>query len=390
MQHKENNAQLRHSYLGLISVMFAFLAMGIIDIIGIASNYIKKDFEVSDTTIGTLSFILFSSFLLLSLPTGSLINRIGQRKTVILSIVIMCVALSVLYFSYNMAGVVCFYVLLGVGITMVQVGFSPLVASVIDQRYLSSALTLGQLVKALGSALIPLIAIWASTNTASWNTILPYVVGFSLLVITLLFFTPIQEEAPKKALGIASTLSLLKTPFLLFAFLAMVCHVGIDVGMAISSPRILVERTGVSVEASTFTNTIYFICRTAGCFIGTLCLSFISNKKFYILSMVMTFIGIVGLFFASSTYMLYLFIGMVAMGNSNVFPIMVSKCMLQYSENKNEVSAIMVMGLFGGGIIPLIMGITSDAVQTQSGGIFILIISTLIMASWAFMLKDKR
>ncbi len=390
MQQREINTPAKRGYLGLISVMFAFFAMGVIDIIGIASNYIKKDFGVSDTMIGTLSFILFTSFLLLSVPTSGLMNRIGQRKTVILSIIVMCIALSVLYFSYNITGVVLFYILLGVGITMIQVGFSPLVASVIDKRYLSSALTFGQFTKALGSALIPLFAIWASLNTSSWNTILPYVIALSLLVIALLFITPIKEDEPKKALGLLSTLALLKIPFLLFAFWAMICHVGIDVGMAISSPRLLVERTGCTVEESTFTNTIYFICRTAGCFIGTFCLSVMSNRKFYIISMLMTIAGVVGLFFATSTMMLYFFIGMVAIGNSNVFPIMVSKCMMNYPDNKNEVSAIMVMGLFGGGIIPLIMGISSDAIQTQTGGVMVLFVSALIMASWTFMLKEKK
>ena len=106
--------------------------------------------------------------------------------------------------------------------------------------------------------------------------------------------------------------------------------------------------------------------------------------------MLMTIAGVVGLFFATSTMMLYFFIGMVAIGNSNVFPIMVSKCMMNYPDNKNEVSAIMVMGLFGGGIIPLIMGISSDAIQTQTGGVLVLFVSALIMASWTFMLKEKK
>lgn len=371
--------------MGLISVMLAFFAMGIIDIIGIASNYIKNDFALSDTTIGTFSFILFTSFLVLSIPTSALMNKIGQRKTVIVSIIIMCMALSMICFYYNMVGVALFYVLLGVGITMIQVGFSPLIASIVDKKYLSTTLTLGQLTKAAGSAIIPLAAAWASLKYGDWRVVLPAVIGFSILVVLLLFFTPIKEDEPKKALSFGQSFSLLKNPFLLFAFIAMLCHVGVDVGMAIYSPRLLVERAGVTVEASTFTNTVYFICRTAGCFIGTLCLSFISNRKFFHISMAITLVGIVGLLFTHSTTLIYIFIGLVAMGNSNVYPIMVSKCMMNHPDNKNEISAIMVMGLFGGGIFPLIMGIVNDSVNTQAGGVVVLIIATIVMTLWGIM-----
>lgn len=379
--------QKQHRLLGLTSVMFAFFAMGIIDIIGIASNYIKTDFDVSNTFIGGLSFILFSSFLLLSIPTSGLINKIGQRKTVMLSLLIMSMALSILYLSYSMIGVIIFYIMLGVGITMIQVGFSPLIASVVSHNYLSTALTFGQFTKALGSALIPLIAAWASVELGSWITILPYIIGFSFLVILLLHYTPIKEEKPDKAMGVISTLALLKHPFLLFSFIAMLCHVGVDVGMAISSPRLLIERLDCTVEASTYTNTVYFIARTLGCFVGSMLLSVCSNKKFFNWSILITLTGITYLFFAQSQVTLYIAIALVAIGNSNVYSIMVSKCMMKYPTNKNEVSAIMVMGLFGGGIIPLCMGLASDFISSQLGGVTILLLSAVIMLYWGIQLK---
>ena len=82
--------------LSIASVMSAFFAMGILDIIGIATNYVKVDFQLSDTFVGILSFMLFLSFLLFSVPTGALMNKIGQKKTVMLSILVMCAALSCL------------------------------------------------------------------------------------------------------------------------------------------------------------------------------------------------------------------------------------------------------------------------------------------------------
>ena len=120
--------------LSLVSVMAAFLAMGVLDVIGIATNYIKVDFQLSDTVVGLLSFMLFLSFLLFSIPTGALMNRIGQKNTVILSIGIMCAALACLLISYTMPFVVLFFLILGIGITLIQVGLSPLLANIVSGR----------------------------------------------------------------------------------------------------------------------------------------------------------------------------------------------------------------------------------------------------------------
>lgn len=382
--------QKQNRIFGLISVMFAFFAMGIIDIIGIVSNYIKSDFGVNNTVVGALSFVLFLSFLLLSIPTSGLMNKIGQRKTVILSIIVMCLAHASLLLCYNMISITLFYVLLGVGITMVQTGFSPLIASVVPHKYLSTTMTFGQFVKAIGSALMPLATAWAVFYYSDWRGVLLVVIGFSIFVIALLCVTPIQEEVPRRAMKFKETFALIKNPFLQFSFIAMLCHVGVDVGMAISSPRLLMERVNCSIEVANYTNTVFFIARTMGCLLGTVMLSFVSNKRFYNIGIVITLIGIVGILFAPTTLLIYICIALVAAGNSNVFPIMVSKCMMAYPDNKNEVSAIMVMGLFGGGLIPLIMGIASDLVSSQIGGISILILSTFIMLYWGIRLREVR
>lgn len=382
--------QKQNRIFGLISVMFAFFAMGIIDIIGIASNYIKTDFGVNNTVVGALSFVLFLSFLLLSIPTSGLMNKIGQRKTVILSIIVMCLAHASLLLCYNMISVTLFYILLGVGITMVQTGFSPLIASVVPHKFLSTTMTFGQFVKAIGSALMPLATAWAVSYYNDWRGVLPVVIGFSIFVVALLCVTPIQEEVPRKAMKFKETFALIKNPFLQFSFIAMLCHVGVDVGMAISSPRLLMERVDCSTEVANYTNTVFFIARTMGCLLGAVVLSFVSNKRFYNIGIVITLIGIVGILFAPTTLLIYICIAMVAAGNSNVFPIMVSKCMMAYPDNKNEVSAIMVMGLFGGGLIPLIMGIASDLVSSQVGGVSILVLSTLIMLYWGIRLREVR
>lgn len=377
----------KHITLSLISVMVAFLAMGFYDVIGVASNYLKVDFQLSDTTVGALSTLLFLSFLFFSIPTSALMTKIGQKNTVILSMALMGLALSFLLFSYTFISVILFFAVLGVGITLIQVAASPLLANIVSGKKLSSALTLGQFVKALGSFTVPFMAAWASQSWDSWTLMLPIVIGYGLFAIFFLGFTPIHEQPVVQGMGIKSTLRLLNNRVIRISFLAMLCHVGIDVGMNINAPQLLMERTGCSIEIATYANSVYFLLRTVGCLIGAMTLSKISSKLFFNIGSVLIAVGFIGLFFAPTVGWLYFFVGLVGIGNSNVFPIIVARCLLLMPSAKNEVSALMIMGLVGGAIFPLLMGIASDYLSSQLGGVIVLLAALLYMATWSVRTK---
>ena len=76
------------SSLKLIPVMLAFFAMGFVDLVGIASNYLKADLGLSDSEANIFPSLVFFWFLIFSVPTGMLMNRIGRKKTVLLSLIV--------------------------------------------------------------------------------------------------------------------------------------------------------------------------------------------------------------------------------------------------------------------------------------------------------------
>lgn len=76
-----------------------------------------------------------------------------------------------------------------------------------------------------------------------------------------------------------------------------------------------------------------------------------------------------GLFFADTSVMIYICVALIGFGSSNVFSIIFSQALLHMPHKKNEVSGLMIMGLFGGNVFPLLMGIASDALSAQSGAV---------------------
>jgi fucose permease len=59
--------------------------MGFVDLIGVVSNYVKSDFLINDTLVNLISLSCFFWFLVISIPAGFLMNKIGRKSTVLLS-----------------------------------------------------------------------------------------------------------------------------------------------------------------------------------------------------------------------------------------------------------------------------------------------------------------
>ena len=77
------------------------------------------------------------------------------------------------------------------------------------------------------------------------------------------------------------------------------------------------------------------------------------------------------MFFGGTKAILYTAIVMIGLANSNLFSIVFSQALLAVPDKQNEVSGLMIMGLFGGTIFPLLMGFASDAVG-QAGAVAVM------------------
>ena len=142
----------------LFPVLFGFFIMGFVDVVGIATNYVKMDFNLNDTVTNLLPMMVFLWFAVFSVPTGLLMNSIGRKKTVVLSMVITFVAMLIPLIAYQFTVIMIAFALLGIGNTILQVSLNPLLQNVVRGDRLTSSLTWGQFIKAIASFLGPVIA----------------------------------------------------------------------------------------------------------------------------------------------------------------------------------------------------------------------------------------
>lgn len=385
----------RKSFLvQIVPVMLCFFVMGFVDLVGTASNYVQKDLALTDSQANLFPSLVFFWFLIFSVPTGMLMNKIGRKRTVLISLVVTAVSLFIPVFGDSYMVMLLSFSLLGIGNAIMQTSLNPLVTNLISGDKLASTLTFGQFVKAIASFLAPVIAAWGATTVyptfgLGWRALFVIYAVVSFLSISLLAATPIDEEKPDKASGVGECLKLLGRPFILLCFLGIMCHVGIDVGTNTTAPKIIMERLGLPLEEAGFATGVYFIFRTIGCFLGAFLLRMMSPKLFFAASVIMMLAGMGILFVGDTLTPLYVGIALIGFGNSNIFSVVFSQALLNTPTEKNEVSGLMIMGLFGGTVFPLAMGFAADSVG-QAGAVAVMTVGVIYLLYYTVKIKTIK
>lgn len=380
------------SKLTIIPLMLCFFAMGFVDLVGIASNYVKEDLNLNDATANLFPSLVFFWFLIFSVPTGILMNKIGRKKTVLLSLIVTVFSLLLPIFGESFELMLVSFSFLGIGNALMQTSLNPLVSVITSGKNLASTLTFGQFVKAIASFLAPYIAMWGAvasipTFGLGWRVLFPIYLVIGIAASFFLVGTPIEEEkTDDKVTGFSESFSLLGKPIVLLSFIAIMCHVGIDVGTNTTAPKILMERLGWTLNEAATATSLYFIFRTIGCFTGSFFLRVLKPRVFFAASVVMMALSMVMMSVGDTKWILYIAIALVGYGNSNIFSIVFSEALLSVPEKKNEVSGLMIMGLFGGTVFPLIMGYASDAVG-QEGAVAVMAVGVVYLLTYINRVK---
>jgi fucose permease len=262
----------------------------------------------------------------------------------------------------------------------------------VTKGHLASTLTFGQFVKAIASFMAPYIAMWGAVATIpsfglGWRVLFPIYMVVGIISSLLLAVTAIEEEKTEgKASSFADCFKLLGKPIVLLSFLGIMCHVGIDVGTNTTAPKLLMERVGMTLNEAAFATSLYFIFRTIGCFTGSFFLRVMNNRAFFTISVVMMCASMIGMFVGNTKLILYVAIALVGYGNSNIFSLVFSQALRSVPDKQNEVSGLMIMGLFGGTVFPLFMGLASDAIG-QAGAVAVMAVGVVYLFTYIKQIK---
>lgn len=381
--------------LALLSVLFCYFTMGFVDIVGISSSYLKEQLNLSNSQANLFPSLLFFWFLIFSVPSSLLMNKIGRKNTVLISVALSLLAMFIPLTGVNFWVMLIGFSLLGIGNAIMQTSLNPLVYNVVAKEKVPSTLTFGQFLKAIIAFSGPILTAWGANELIpslglGWRIVFVIYAVIGIIALVWLFVMPIQRETADKVSGFLECVKLLAIPLVLLSFLGIICHVGIDVGINATAPRIFQERVGISLDEAGYALSVYFVCRVIGSLLGAALLQKMSAKLFFFISAVLLVAGLVGWIFLSSLTALYVCIALLGLGNSNIFPIIFSQVTLRMPKEANELSGLMVMGLFGGTVFPMIMGGVSDTLGSQIGGICVMLVGAAYLVFYTKLMRTEN
>ncbi|MDR1584546.1 MAG: MFS transporter [Prevotellaceae bacterium] len=346
---------MKNKFVIFISVMLGFFVMGTVDLAGVATNYIKDDFQLGNLATAVIPMMVFFWFAVISIPTGVLMSRIGQKKTVLIAIALGIVSVVLPCVSYNFYAAITAFSLLGVSNTILQVSLNPLVSGIVAENKLASTLTFGQFIKAVASFLGPIVAGIGVTYFGEWRFVFVVYAAVSVLSLVLLCSIHVEKSNNEPA-TFGKTAAMLKDGFVFQLFIGILLIVGIDVCMNVYTPQLLKFRLGASTGAAALGSSLYFGARTLGAFLGAFFLIKIKPAKYQFFNMLASVVAFLMLIFASQQWLLLAGIFLVGFSCANVFSIIFTIALQYKPKLTNEISALMIMGVAGGAVVSPIIG----------------------------------
>ena len=128
----------------ILPVFFSFMVMGFVDIIGVATGYVKQDFELTNFVAQFLPMMVLLWFFVLSVPAGVLQDKVGKRNMLNAGMIIQAIGLGLPFLYYSFGMMLVSFILLGVGNTIIQVSANPLLQDVSPPEKLASYMSTSQ------------------------------------------------------------------------------------------------------------------------------------------------------------------------------------------------------------------------------------------------------
>jgi fucose permease len=345
----------------LLPVMLSFVIMGFVDIIGVATGYVKQDFKLTDFIAQFLPMMVLLWFFILGVPAGVLQDKIGKRNMLNLGMVIQAVGLGLPFIYYSFPMMFASFILLGIGNTIIQVSANPLLQDVSPSDKLASYMSTSQFVKAIVSFGGPIIASFLARSFGDWKLVFAVYGITSLLGALWLSMTPIVESKPdRKPASFGSCLGLLKNRFVAFMALSIFLIVGAEVAINTNIANVLMSKYGISLDTAVLGISFFFAGETISRFLGAIILNWIKPRLFLFLIAILSLVGVLGVFLAPGYTIAYASIMIIGLGVGNMFPIIFSLALAKMPERANEISGLLIMAVSGGAFIPLVMGYVSQ------------------------------
>jgi fucose permease len=354
--------------------------------------------------VAFLPFAFFIAYGVMSIPSGMLIEKYGEKAVMVSAFFMSFLGAFLFAFnpSYGMYTVSLFFI--GTGMAMLQVAINPLLRVAGGEEHFAFNSVMGQLFFGLASFLSPLAYSYLVLNLAAgagdrnfmvnllsgvvpeelpWISLYWLFAAVSLLmvvIIGLVRFPKVELKEDEKAGAVATHLELLKKPVVWLYFLAIFAYVGTEQGVANWISEFLQTYHGYDPQTTGAKTVSWFWgLMTAGAVLGLIALKFMDSRKVLIGFTLAAMISLSVALFGPGSVALIAF-PMVGFFASVMWSIIISLALNSMDKHHGSLSGILVTGIAGGAVVPLIVGSLGDVIGLRLGMLFLYITLAYILS----------
>ena len=384
----------RNYYIVALIMLTFFVISFLTNVIGALNPDFISGFNLSLTLAAFLPFAFFIAYGLVSIPTGMLLEKYKEKKIMIAGFVVAFIGSLLLAVIHNYLSAIISLFLIGCGMAMLQVVINPLLRTSGGEEHYAFNSVLAQLIFGAASFVSPMVYSYFAQNLKGQTTglmglfshivppNLPWislywifaVISLLMIVIIRLSRFPVVElKADETAGALQTHLMLFKKRTVVLFFIAMICYVGTEQGIANWISKFLETYHQYDPQTKGADTVAYFWgLMTAGGVVGLFLLKIMDSRKVLIVFTIAALICLSAAFFGSGSVSLIAFpaVGFFA---SVMYPIIFSLALNSTREHHGSFAGIMVTGIIGGAIVPLIIGGLGDALGLRTGMFFLYI-----------------
>ncbi len=383
----------------LFILVIWFAISFVTNIIGPLMPIIIEDFSLTLTLAALLPFSFFLAYGIASIPSGIMVETIGMKRSMLVALALNLIgAISFALFPEYRIAIVSLFVI-GIGMAMLQVIINPLMRTAGGEEHFAFFSVLGQLVFGFASFVSPFVFTYLATSLPdpgrsnlllealrrvapaelSWVSLYwLFAASFAvlLLAVALIRLPAVELKSSEQAGSLDAYRQLLRNPHARMFFLGIVCYVGTEQGIANWLSEFLQTYHGVDpqTEGAALVGRFWGLM-SVGCLVGLGLLKIIDSRTLLRLACIAAIVLTMAALFGPRSVSVAAF-PWLGFFISVMFSIVFSLALNSVEMHHGAFSGILCTGIFGGALVPLLIGIAGDWVGLRAA----MLINTVTLA----------
>ncbi len=406
----------RNSVIVFLILVIWFVISFITNILGPIMPVIIENFQLNLTLAAFLPFSFFLAYGIMSIPAGMMIERFGGKMSMLFAFGLTFAGsfLFALYPGYGMSLASLF--IIGMGMAMLQVIINPLMREAGGEEHFAFNSALAQLIFGAASFISPFVFSYLMSELSGyqrggnllihtlsllippglpWSSlywIFSFIIVVMLIIISFTRLPKVNLKEDEKAGAVNSYLWLFKKRTVLLYFLGIMAYVGTEQGLANWMSKFLNTYHGFRPEVEGAAAIAWFWgLMSAGCLLGLLVLKLVDSKLVLKISSLLAMMSVAAALFGPAYLSLRAF-SATGFFISLMFSIIFSLALNSVEKHHGSFSGILCSGIFGGALVPLIIGWLGDQLGLRTAMLFLYVTLGYILGIpfWAKPLINNK